>query len=396
MPVARPGGTGCALAAFRPGRKTTIIAASLDRQCTSPVSSFLGTPMNRSRLRVKVISNHATHKWLHQFPHGEPVWGECEFVFDRDARDYDWLLVYDDVSARQHEGKGMGREVLACSREHTLLVTFEPSSVKIYGDDFTRQFGVVLTSQPEWALPHPQRIFSQPALHWYYGIGSRRTASFDEILTETALEKSHDVSMVYSPKAMRHTFHHHRARFMRALVQRMPELDTFGRQTPRPLDDKAECLRSYRYHVAIENFIGPHHWTEKLADPFLGLALPFYCGCPDLADYFPEESYIRIDIQDVEGAVAIMRQAIANREFEKRLPAIMEAKRRVMFEYNLFAVAAREISRRHRSQASAGGGGMLLSRRAMRLSNPWVALRDVAGKLRGRLLHLPAAIRGRQ
>ncbi|KAB2322372.1 MAG: hypothetical protein ABS91_00575 [Thiobacillus sp. SCN 64-35] len=351
--------------------------------------------MNRSRLRIKVISNHATEKWLHQFPHGEPVWGECEFIFDRTARDYDWVLVYDDVSAGPGEGRAVGQEKLACPRENTLLVTFEPSSVKIYGDDYTRQFGTVLTSQPEWALPHRRRIYSQPALHWYYGIGSHDIATFDSILAEQPSAKTRDVSMVYSSKAMRHTLHHHRAKFMRELLERMPELDVFGRELGQPLDDKADCLRGYRYHIAVENFIGPHHWTEKLADAFLGLTLPFYCGCPNLAAYFPEESFIRVDIGDSEAATEIIRKSVADHEFDRRLPAIVEAKRRVMFEYNLFAVATREIIRLHQRNGKGGSGEVLLSRRAMRQSSPWVALRDVAGKVRGRLRHLPGAIRGR-
>lgn len=351
--------------------------------------------MNRARFRVKVISNVATEKWLHQFPHGDPVWGNCEFIFARGERCYDWLLVYDDLTAQLGDPVKMGREELACPREHTVLVTFEPSSVKIYGDDFTRQFGAVLTSQPEWALPHPQRIYSQPALHWYYGAGSQTITPFDTILAETAEAKTRDVSMVYSPKAMRHTLHHHRARFMQEIVKRMPELETFGRQTARALDDKAECLRDYRYHVAVENFIGLHHWTEKLADAFLGLTLPFYYGCPNLADYFPEESFVRIDIHDVEGTVDTIRRAIANREFEKRLPAIVEARRRVMFEYNLFAVVSREIGRRHDANAIAEPGEVILSRRAMRSSSPVVAIRDFYGKLRGRLMHLPGAFSGR-
>ena len=350
--------------------------------------------MNKAHLRVKVISNLAEAMWLHQFPHNEPVWGDCEFVFDRAATDYDWLLVYDDLPPREGESKKDAREALACPRAHTLLVTTEPSSVKIYGDSYTRQFGAVLTSQPDWALPHPQRIHSQPALHWFYGIGSRETVPFDRML-DAPLDKRHDVSMVYSPKAMRHTLHYHRARFMRWLVGHMPELDTFGRETSRALDDKADCLRDYRYHVAIENYVGEHHWTEKLADPFLGLTLPFYYGCPNAEDYFPADSFIRIDIHDPAGALDIIRSAIANNEYEKRLPALIEARRRVMFEYNLFAVAAREIARLHREDAQVEPGAAILSRRAMRLSSPLVALRDLYGKLRGRLLHLPAAIRGR-
>ncbi len=351
--------------------------------------------MDSPRLRVKVLSSLPAAIWIHQFPHNEPVWGNCEFTFERDARDYDWLLVYDDLPERSGEPKKTTREELACPRAHTLLVTSEPSSVKIYGDSYTRQFGAVLTSQPGWALPHPQRIFSQPALHWFYGMGSRDILPFDRMLDEPPSEKSRDVSMVYSPKAMRHTLHHHRARFMRWLVEHMPELETFGRQTVRPLDDKADCLRDYRYHVAIENFIGEHHWTEKLADPFLGLSLPFYYGCPNAEDYFPADSFIRIDIRDPESALGIIRAAIAGNEYEKRLPALLEARRRVMFEYNLFAVVAREIARLHRADAQVEPGALMLSRRAMRLSSPAVALRDLYGKLRGRLRHLPGALSGR-
>jgi hypothetical protein len=351
--------------------------------------------MSPPRLRVKVISSTPTSTWLHQFPHNEPVWGDCEFVFDRAEQNYDWLLVYDDLPARPDETKRISREPLYCPREHTLLVTTEPSSVKIYGDDYTRQFGAVLTSQPAWALPHRQRIYAQPALHWFYGVGRQTTLPFDEILAQTADGKQHDVSMVHSNKAMRHTLHYHRARFMHELARLMPEIETFGRHSARALDDKADCLRAHRYHIAIENYLGAHHWTEKLADPFLGLTLPFYCGCPDLEAYFPRESFIRIDLLDPQGAINTIRQAIANHEFEKRLPAIIEARRRVLFEYNLFAVVAREISCRHRANAKPQVGTVMLSRRAMRLSNPLTLMRDLYGKLYGRLRHLPGAFSGK-
>lgn len=352
------------------------------------------SPRATRQIRVKVLANLPAASWLHQLPAGQPTWGNCTFIFDRDARDYDWLVVYDDLPTRAGEPRKCTTESLACAREHTLLVTSEPASVKIYGNDFTHQFGAVLTSQPEWALPHPQRIFSQPALHWFYGVGSSHIESFDEMVGNPPTTKTHDVSMVHSPKAMRHTLHYRRARFMHWLAGQMPELDLFGRQTQRPLDDKADCLRSYRYHVAVENFLGPHHWTEKLADAFLGLSLPFYAGCPNAEAYFPEDSFIRIDIRAPEAALDIMRRAIHDREYEKRLPALHEARRRILFEYNFFAVIAQLIEARYSSGYQAGAGASLLSRRAMRQSSPWVALRDVGGKLHGRLRYLPTAWRG--
>lgn len=348
-------------------------------------------PEIQDPIRVKLISRVPTVHWLHQLPHAEPRWGNCEFVFDRASRDYDWLVVYDDLPAQVGENRQHAHEVLACPQNQTLLVTTEPSSIKIYGDDYTRQFGAVLTSQPAWALPHRQRIFSQPALHWFYGLGKQHVMSFEDLLESPLGAKSQTLSMVFSPKSMRHTLHHQRAALMMNLMRQLPEMDVFGRSAPHALDDKADCLRDYRYHVAIENFIGEHHWTEKLADAFLGLTLPFYAGCPNVAAYFPAQSFIPIDMRDAKGTLYTIQKALAENEYEKRLPAIREARRRVLFEYNFFAVVTREVTRLHNSAQRGDSGVKLLSRRSMRTSSPAVALRDLYGKLRGRLRHLPEA-----
>lgn len=347
------------------------------------------TSLPGETIRVKLISRTSPEEWLHQLPHGSPTWGRCTFIFDRDARNYDWLVVYDDIPPAAGEAKGQASETLACDAGHSILVTTEPSSIKIYGKDYTRQFGAVLTSQEEWALPHPRRIYSQPALHWFYGVGSRQVVPFDEIAASALQEgKTRDLSMVFSPKSMRHTLHWRRHEFMKRLMDTLPEMDVYGRGA-RPLDDKAEALDAYRYHVAIENFIGPHHWTEKLADAFLGLALPFYCGCPNATDYFPAESFIPVDLKDPQGGARIIRDAISNNEYEKRLPAIIEARRRVLFEYNLFAVISREIEKLHAS--GFGGGGertTIYSRHALRKGSLAVSLRDTYGKVRARARHL--------
>ena len=342
-------------------------------------------------IRVKFLSRLPATLWPHQFPHNEPKWGNCHFVFDPQEREYDWLVVYDDVPDAADANRKHGFEALTCPPENTLLVTTEPSSIKIYGEDYTRQFGAVLTSQAEWALPHRQRIYSQPGLHWFYGVGSQHVTPFDEMIALPD-RKTRTLSMVFSAKSMRHTLHHRRAALMRGLMQRLPTLDVFGRDTPHALDDKADCLRDYRYHVAIENFIGEHHWTEKLADAFIGETLPFYAGCPNAAEYFPEQSFIPINLRDVNAAVQTIQHAIADNEYEKRLPAIREARRRVLYEYNLFAVLAREIEARHDAAARPIPGTQLLSRRALRAGSMAVALRDLYGKLRGRVLSLSGGL----
>ena len=123
-------------------------------------------------ITVKLISNAVRpSEWLRYFPKGEPVWENCRFTFDRDARDYDWLVVYDDIPPSTGNDKYHAFEQLNCPQTQTLLVTTEPSSIKSYGKAFTAQFGYVLTSQEPWALPHPNRIYTQPGLRWFYGVG---------------------------------------------------------------------------------------------------------------------------------------------------------------------------------------------------------------------------------
>ena len=332
-------------------------------------------------IRVKMLGSAPPAVWPRQFPGNRPVWGRCAFHFDPETRDYDWLVVYNDLP----DISGL-EEKLPCPRRHTILTTTEPSTIKAYGNDFTAQFGYVLTSQAAWALPHPNRIFSQPALHWFYGLGKKRMLGYDEMYHHPPLEKNKDLSTVCSNKQQKHTLNYRRYKFTWALKEKIPQMDVYGLGV-HPIDDKAEALSAYRYHLAIENFIGEHHWTEKLSDAFLGATLPFYVGCPNAGDYFPEESFIPVDLGDVDGSSEIILRAISDKEYEKRLPHILEARRLVFEKYNIFSVLAREIEQRHSGTAGGAGGGIIYSRRMLRKKHPWVAVRHVWEKARLRILH---------
>jgi hypothetical protein len=330
-------------------------------------------------IRVKFSGRDPVETWLRQFPGLKPRWGRCEFIFDPSVEQYDWLVVYNDLSHACLE------ERLPCARDHSLLVTSEPSSIKSYGRAFTRQFGCVLTSQEEWALPHPQRIYSQPALQWFYGRNEKQCLSYDRMVAAPPLVKSRTIATVCSNKRQKHTLHNQRYEFVQRLRELLPELDVFGHGV-KPMQDKAESLDNYRYHIAIENHRGLHHWTEKLADPFLGVALPFYSGCPNAGDYFPPESFIPIDINDPEGAAEIMLRAIRDDEYFKRLPFILESRRLVLEKYNLFAVLSGEIEHRFDAAAAPSPGARICSRRLLRKRNPAVAVQSFFEKCRS-LLH---------
>lgn len=315
-----------------------------------------------ARIRIKLLGKSKPGRdgegWHRRFPGGAPghtVWENCEFILERERRDYDWLVVYDDLPSLAGERHTIWEEILACPRQNTLLITSEPSTIKVYGSRFLSQFGWVLTSQEPWVIRHPGAVFGQPGLVWFYADSDPR-GTYDTIRNHVPLKKSGEISAVCSVKQQRHTLHHKRYRFVMDLKSRIPEMELFGRGI-RFVEDKADALDPYKYHVAIENFHGPHHWTEKLADPFLGACMPVYHGCPNAEDYFPAESFLRIDIDDVDLAAETIMRAIKDKLYEKNLPAILESRRRVVEQYGTIANISRLVNRLNKPDAPRPAAG---------------------------------------
>lgn len=341
---------------------------------------------SKTRIRVKFMARPEARIWRHQLPDPARVWGQCEFIFDANETEYDWLVVYDDLPPAQGERRSMRVEKLACHSDKTILVTSEPSSIKSYFTDFTDQFGAVLTSQPEWALPHSNRLYQQPALQWFYGVGSDSEISFSKLQESVAADKQEMVSIVGSSKQQTHTLHALRYQFIAALKDQCKALNVFGREDI-PMDDKAEAIRPFRFHVAVENHYSKHHWTEKLADAYLGEAVPVYVGCPNITDYFPEDSYIALDITDPTSAAGIIN-SLTEEEYFRRRPAVLEAKKRVLFKYNLFAVLSAYIEKNENIPLNKQRTVTTLSsRRALIKRNPLAALKHLYQKVRLRLIH---------
>jgi hypothetical protein len=321
---------------------------------------------------------HSIEGFLRQFPGSFPQWGNCLFDFDVDCRDYDWLVVYQDLP------KGDGfftEEKLPCPRERSLLITGEPSTITVFGRDYLRQFGCILTFQEPWAMKHPNVVFHHPGLIWHYGLPFQggKFVTWDQMAEADIPEKTKLLSTVCSERTGKVTLHSARVEFTRRLKEALPELDVYGHGV-RPMNDKAEVLDPYRYHIAVENHVYDHHLTEKLPDAFLGHTLPFYHGAPNASEYFPKESFIPIDIQDFDRTLEIIKFHLANNEYLDRLPYIVEARRRVLQEQNLFAIINSTISAQDPHISSTTMGRVIRNRSTMRIKNPFAGLRSLTEK----------------
>jgi hypothetical protein len=161
---------------------------------------------------------------------------------------------------------------------------------------------------------------------------------YDTMKQILPMKKTKKISTICSNKQQGHTGHKRRFIFTQVLEKEIAELRRFGRGF-KWIDKKSEALDDYEFHVCIENHIGKNVWTEKLADAFLGYTVPIYCGCPNIYDYFPKDSLIQIDSTDIKGSIKKIKKIITNSgEYNKRLEAVKEARRRVLDEYNLLAM----------------------------------------------------------
>ncbi len=309
-------------------------------------------------------------------------WDGVLFVKDDTCRDYDWLLVYDEFPKVNTGSIVRQREPLACPKENTILVTSEPPTIKIYTRPYVSQFAYVLSTHLPCYLPHRNRVHAPGCLLWMADY------DFSAMRALPEFEKTKLISTVCSAKQQKHTLHNDRYRATRYIAERMPEMDWYGRGV-RELAKKYDALSPYKYHLAAENYVGAHHWTDKISDPILGLCLTFYAGDPRLDEEFPAESFIPVPLDDHEATLTIMREAIRNNEYEKRLPALREARRLLVQKYNLFSQVARLVTEESAARQAAGtpepaAGGCICGRHRLRC-NPLNAVEEFAVTMRHKL-----------
>lgn len=142
--------------------------------------------------------------------------------------------------------------------------------------------------------------------------------------------------------------HRKRLDFINRLKKEIPSIDFYGRGS-HFIADKKEGLLPYRYSIAMENTSMPYYFTEKLTDCFLTYTVPVYYGCQNLADYFPEKSFIQIDIEDPLKAIDRIGQLAEMDNWQNRLGALQEARELVLNKYQPLAGAAYALRKTHPS-----------------------------------------------
>jgi hypothetical protein len=168
--------------------------------------------------------------------------------------------------------------------------------------------------------------------------------SYDELKNLDYPTKNNKISCVTSAK------HTHRNQMVKNLVKKIKEMHLYGKGHDKNyygetykgvLNYDGNCkflgLIDYEYSIVLENSQQKNYWTEKLADAYLSWCVPIYFGCPNIKDFFPENSVYMINnnttIEDID---KILSNDICLEDIKKSRDLILD-------EYNIWEVINKKL-----------------------------------------------------
>lgn len=123
------------------------------------------------------------------------------------------------------------------------------------------------------------------------------------------------------------------------------QFDYYGRFSNRPLNNKLDGLKNYRYHFNCENDFEDNYFTEKLLDGIFCECLVFYYGCTNITNFIDDRAFINLDLTDFEKSKDIIKDCVTSDHslYYKMFPYIMEEKRRIMNDFHPLEIVRKLI-----------------------------------------------------
>jgi hypothetical protein len=257
--------------------------------------------------------------YRHQILKTEEKKGDFKFLINDSTAECDYWIIHESTD---HVERAI------CNPENVLLVPGEDKgTISSYDPDYVGQFGGIITSRDD--IFHPSVIRTFYMCPW----SVRKTK---EQLLNLHPPKTEDFSAVISNNVSTGT-HLKRYAFVNRLKGHFKDKLIWFGKGENWIEDKWDGLERFRYSLAIENYSAPFYFTEKIMDCYCASAMPLYWGCTNITDYFPEQSMVKVDLDDFRKSIALIEGAIDEGTFEKNYKYILEAKERVLLKYNFIS-----------------------------------------------------------
>lgn len=280
-------------------------------------------------IHINLITGFKTQNFIHQLDKFRYD-GKIEFK-ENSTEDivWDYVVVYESLPSNV---------IFKCKKGGLIFISGEPRDSNPYCKEFFNQFDHVISSHT-W-YKRPNHYLSQQALDYHFGKSFKTRQckyNYESLKNMPVPQKKKAMSMMASSKRMM-PGHVKRYDLLMELKRLYANKIDFYGDGVNFVDDKADSILPYMFHICIENSSVPHYWTEKIADSLLGYAVPIYYGAPNILDYFPQKAIIWLDLNNTKACVQTISEILEQPEkiYNEMLPYLLEARNKLLDEYNIF------------------------------------------------------------
>jgi hypothetical protein len=302
--------------------------------------------LNKIRISVKSASFEEYIKL--QTPNQHGVWGNTAFI---SSLDFDINLVINKPNPYLILSKDISK--------NWLLHIEPPGYIKkldMANQSIINKFGRIYTSDPDLYLKGGKFIASPPYVHWHlskssYSHGVNPQVYDYDFLLNALPPKKKEVNLVSINSGINDLPGHKlRSDFVAKICEENINFELYGasiwskyKQYKGSLPSKWPAYYNSKFVLAVENEVSPYYWTEKFTDAILCYSIPIYYGSNRINDFFPEGSYIEIDIKDEE-APKILKDILYGDFYEKNLQNLIAARNLILEKLNMFSFFNNEIN----------------------------------------------------
>lgn len=240
------------------------------------------------------------------------------------------------------------------------FVMTEPPEIQKYESEFLNSFDFIAGPQFSYLGKRENLLVFNPIIPHFVGVqfplrdkpksiwrGGSRTKSSNnspiiklsvsEIL-ELKMQKKKSLTAIVSSKKMTPQ-QVDRINFIKFLERnsKIP-IQIYGGITS-PIDDKLSALMHSTHHISIENSAHNDYWTEKFADSLLALNYTFYCGAPNLDNYFDNSVFSEISLNNYKVAQSVIEESFLHQPVD--LEKLISARTKLVRDYSLMGLIRR-------------------------------------------------------
>jgi hypothetical protein len=290
------------------------------------------------KVSISVRSNTFSEFIKLQTPHQLGVWKKTAFV----------SVLRPDVSLVVNKVNPFLK--LNRSIENNWLLHIEPpgyiEQLGLATKEIVKLFGRVYTTDRKLYEQGGKFIASPPYVHWHLSTSAysrNNQYDFDFLKSYPGIPEKKVTLAAINSNINALPGHRLRADFITRLCEGNLDFELYGGSRWAAFkqfkggaaEGKWPVFSPAKYVLAIENEVADYYWTEKFTDAILCFSMPIYHGSPNINQYFPQGSYIPLDITK-KSAPDDLRDILASGFYERNIDKLIEARNLILNEHNLF------------------------------------------------------------